>query len=306
MTGPLERRYRRLLALYPSRHRSAYLDEMLAALLAGAGPDQRFPRVAEVVDLVRGAFAAHAASRPARPSWSAAAGVVGTVGAIGLSASVLRFAGLSHTVFEPSAPAPAWSLAFFIGLLAVWPIAALAAVVGWRGLAAVAATLGLLGETALGLWLFGVGHVPITVVAALLTAGTLAFWAAASGPVVRGVPLWAPIAAGSIGVVTGWLGRAPFTGTVPWLPVGSNWPYEAGALGIVVVMATTVLLASGVLALPGAVRARVLVLALPVIGVVLLRNAGIHYPPTFVVACLLATPFVGVGIMRLVDRQVVS
>jgi hypothetical protein len=47
----LERRYRRLLALYPRPFRCEHEEEMLGVLLAGAG-GRRYPGVAEVVDLL--------------------------------------------------------------------------------------------------------------------------------------------------------------------------------------------------------------------------------------------------------------
>jgi hypothetical protein len=50
----LERRYRRLLALYPRRFRREHADEVLAVLLAGAG-DRGRPRLAESADLLRNA-----------------------------------------------------------------------------------------------------------------------------------------------------------------------------------------------------------------------------------------------------------
>lgn len=56
MTGPLERRYRMLLACYPAGHRQAHAEEMLGALLAGARPGQRWPGLAESADLIWGAL----------------------------------------------------------------------------------------------------------------------------------------------------------------------------------------------------------------------------------------------------------
>jgi hypothetical protein len=50
----LERRYRRLLALYPRAFRCDHEEEMLGVLLAGAG-GRRYPGVAEVLDLFRSA-----------------------------------------------------------------------------------------------------------------------------------------------------------------------------------------------------------------------------------------------------------
>ena len=49
----LERRYRRLLALYPSRFRQYRTEEMVAVLMSGARDGQRWPRPAEVVNLAR-------------------------------------------------------------------------------------------------------------------------------------------------------------------------------------------------------------------------------------------------------------
>ncbi len=50
----LERRYRRLLAWYPARHRRAHADEMVGVLLAASAGRHR-PGVAETADLIKGA-----------------------------------------------------------------------------------------------------------------------------------------------------------------------------------------------------------------------------------------------------------
>ena len=47
----LERGYRRLLACYPRAYRRDHADEILAVLMAGAGEEQRRPRLAESADL---------------------------------------------------------------------------------------------------------------------------------------------------------------------------------------------------------------------------------------------------------------
>jgi hypothetical protein len=54
----LERRYRRLLAWYPAEHRRARGEEMIAVLLASAGPGQRRPYLADALDLIKGALQA--------------------------------------------------------------------------------------------------------------------------------------------------------------------------------------------------------------------------------------------------------
>jgi hypothetical protein len=53
----LENRYRRLLALYPSWHRSLYEEEMVAVLLAGADPGRRRPAVRDLTDIAISAVA---------------------------------------------------------------------------------------------------------------------------------------------------------------------------------------------------------------------------------------------------------
>ena len=52
----LERRYRRLLALYPKAFRHEHEEEMLAVLLAGAESGQRRPRLAEAANLAGNAI----------------------------------------------------------------------------------------------------------------------------------------------------------------------------------------------------------------------------------------------------------
>jgi hypothetical protein len=54
--GPLERGYRRLLALYPAEHRRAHEEEMLGVLMTGARAGQRHPGFAESADLIWGAL----------------------------------------------------------------------------------------------------------------------------------------------------------------------------------------------------------------------------------------------------------
>jgi hypothetical protein len=49
--SPLERRYRRWLALYPKSFRADREDEMVAVLIQGAAPDQTRPRAREAANL---------------------------------------------------------------------------------------------------------------------------------------------------------------------------------------------------------------------------------------------------------------
>jgi hypothetical protein len=55
--GALERRYRRLLGLYPPSWRAGRLEEVLAVLLACAEPDREWPGVRDGADIARHALA---------------------------------------------------------------------------------------------------------------------------------------------------------------------------------------------------------------------------------------------------------
>lgn len=54
--SPLERRYRRLLALYPKAFRREHEQELLSVLMAATPESQKRPRLAESADLVRSAI----------------------------------------------------------------------------------------------------------------------------------------------------------------------------------------------------------------------------------------------------------
>jgi hypothetical protein len=57
MNETLERRYRRLLRLYPKTFRRGHEEEILAVLMAGATKAQTRPRLAETFNLLIHAFA---------------------------------------------------------------------------------------------------------------------------------------------------------------------------------------------------------------------------------------------------------
>ncbi len=66
----LQRRYQRLLAWYPPRHRAAHGDEMLGVLLAAAPEGQRRPRLPEAANLLWGALLIWLRPRPAEQAAS--------------------------------------------------------------------------------------------------------------------------------------------------------------------------------------------------------------------------------------------
>jgi hypothetical protein len=89
----LEGRYRRLLRVYPVAHRRFYEREMVGVLMHQAGPDRRFPSLAEAADLLRAGLAARLRSVPVRQrgtGWRDAAAVVALLGAVVLLAVPTR------------------------------------------------------------------------------------------------------------------------------------------------------------------------------------------------------------------------
>jgi hypothetical protein len=65
----LERRYRRLLKCYPAAFRREHEQEVVSVLMAGAEEGQRWPRLAEVADLLRSAIYMRLQTR-FRTSWA--------------------------------------------------------------------------------------------------------------------------------------------------------------------------------------------------------------------------------------------
>lgn len=55
----LERRYRRLLNLYPRSYREKHGDDMLGVLMHSGDGSRSHPRLAGALDLLRGAFLVH-------------------------------------------------------------------------------------------------------------------------------------------------------------------------------------------------------------------------------------------------------
>ncbi|MEV4655947.1 hypothetical protein [Micromonospora sp. NPDC049301] len=150
----LERRYRRLLALYPWEHRRVYEDEMLAVLLAGARPGQRRPAPGDVLNVVGAGLRARlrvGARGFTEPTWAEAAAVTGLL--VGLLLLALSAASLlDQLIRNPSLP-PGYgpSGPDLVDWLRVagWAGVCVAVLVGWRWLAAGLAWAGVLGWGAL-------------------------------------------------------------------------------------------------------------------------------------------------------------
>jgi hypothetical protein len=68
-SADLERRYRRLLVLYPKAFREQHEQEVLSVLMAGATDGQRWPRASDCADLLWNAILAHLHHMKIHPSW---------------------------------------------------------------------------------------------------------------------------------------------------------------------------------------------------------------------------------------------
>jgi hypothetical protein len=152
VTAALERRYRRLLALYPTAHRDEYGEEMLAVLMARAEAGQRRPRMGEAVDLARCALGARVGGFVgglADARWRNAAAVVGVVLPMLLLALRLRgsinSAGVSLAIDQGVRVTHGAWVAWAGG----WVLVVLAVALGLPRVAAVLAWLGVLVEAVL-------------------------------------------------------------------------------------------------------------------------------------------------------------
>jgi hypothetical protein len=136
----LERRYRRLMTAYPRRHRQEYEEEMVAVLLAAAGPGRRRPGVRDRADLLVNALAVRLrgwGGALGDDTWRRAAFVVQLVGAlfllgVGLRRLPLRltpyFAGGADAV-DVARPV-VWAIGFAVALAGLRRVAAGVAVAG--------------------------------------------------------------------------------------------------------------------------------------------------------------------------------
>ncbi|WCN79311.1 hypothetical protein [Micromonospora sp. LH3U1] len=150
----LERRYRRLLAVYPWEHRRSYEDEMLAVLLADARPGQRRPAAADVRNLVGAGLRARlrvGARGFTEPTWPDAATVTGLlVGLVllALTGKSLLDQLIGHPGLPPGFGPGSADLVDWLRV-AGWAGVCAAVLVGWRWVAAGLAWAGVIGWGAL-------------------------------------------------------------------------------------------------------------------------------------------------------------
>jgi hypothetical protein len=139
VTDGLERRYRRLMSLYPSAYRAEYEEDMLGVLLARARPGQRWPGLREASDLLLHAGAARFRRDPAGGAdrrWRDAAAVAAVLAPIVLLtvhlAVLVKAWGFDLRLGSPHPPfGPLW-----IGRVVVWALVVVAVLTGVRVAAA--------------------------------------------------------------------------------------------------------------------------------------------------------------------------
>ena len=194
MSEQLERRYARLLALFPAAHRREYEDEMLGVLMASAGPQQRFPGLRETANLIGCAVWMRLSGRgtgSADPRWAPAAAAYGLLAALLLLVHGLRV--LTGTMLWnwrigdlfAWPPLPVWLP------LACWALAVAAAFTTFRVVVVAAAWAAALCQAAVAFadyptWPSGLVEGWPMLVFAISAALALTFCGAARGPAVVG------------------------------------------------------------------------------------------------------------------------
>ncbi|NUT51866.1 MAG: hypothetical protein HOV94_31920, partial [Saccharothrix sp.] len=143
----LERRYRRLLALYPRDHRERHGAEMLAVVVAAAG-DRTRPGVKNTADLLWGALRLHA-RRLVETDARDVLAIVSVLGPVailaGASPSLHELAwwvrARSVPPFEQIPDAPVWFAWLAVAVLALTGRRRAAAIVAWVGAAGLVALM---------------------------------------------------------------------------------------------------------------------------------------------------------------------
>jgi hypothetical protein len=158
----LERRYRRILRLYPAAHRVAHEDEMLGVLLDAAKPGQRRPGIHDTWDLLRGALAIRLRRLPhtIRTDWSDALAIVSLFGIVLVALGIGALAG-GFLVLNVIEHGGRWNSAYLplAAVAAAWPAVLLLAIARRRRIAIVLAwiiallgSVGLAGEGVMFEW----------------------------------------------------------------------------------------------------------------------------------------------------------
>jgi hypothetical protein len=263
--SPLERRYRRLLKVYPPDHRREYEEEMVGVLLADAAPGRLGPGFRDVVDLVFSGLAARWLwrTRDLRDErWALAARAVQVFGSLLLLAVGLHRVAIEGTAaLRYGAYAPPFPPEELLRPGA-WALVLLLALTGRRRSAAVAAVAGVVAEAVppLGLYLDTPARL-LDVYWILVAAAVVAVASLLAS--VKALPAGTAYVAAAVALVTlGGVGTVLLGRSVPMLMLG----WRPVPLPVVAGYGTAVLLVVfGVLRLSAPVVRRMVVAAVPIV-----------------------------------------
>ncbi|MEU8659070.1 hypothetical protein [Actinoplanes philippinensis] len=192
----LERRYRRLLRIYPAAHRAAYEEEMIGVLMSGAAPGRRLPGPADAFDLVRAGLTVRfgrAFHTTGGTGWRDVAAVTGLFAAL-----LLAGAGINRLItgIELWGRGDPLRLHGVDGLMlldpamrsVIWSLAVAAAVLGLRRVTVVLALTGVLVQAvAVGLWSVPMNELAMVWGFGIAIAAAALFAAAVPGRWIRPV-----------------------------------------------------------------------------------------------------------------------
>jgi hypothetical protein len=193
MSEQLERRYARLLALFPVAHRREYEDEMLGVLMATARPQQRFPGLRETANLIGCAVWMRLSGRgmgSADARWAPAAAAYGLLAALLMLVHQLRVLAGTMLWNWRIGDLFAWPLPLWLPLTC-WAVAVAAAFTRFRVAVVAAAWTAALCQAAVAFadyptWPSGLVEGWPTLVFAISAALALTGSGSARGPAVLG------------------------------------------------------------------------------------------------------------------------
>lgn len=280
----LERRYRRLLAFYPSSYRAANADEMVAVAISSARPGQRWPDRGEACSLIAGGIRTSLRGIGAGdidPSWRDAGAALRFLGPVLLAVSAAQPQAFAiRTIgFSPMIMVSA------IG----WALLAAAAAFGWRRLAAA----GIVAVLAMTLYAYASGaqYMMVTAWWQFMAAAAVAATAMLAVPARHRVLSWPAIAAvaasaallvtGSMVIARPWEhGALPgirIPGRLPAAPAPSIWQAwqdwlsrESAQVGLALQVLFAVAMLFAICQLTPAVRRRATIVMLPALATVLM------------------------------------
>ncbi len=286
----LERRYRRLLSVYPRGHRLTYGEEMVGVLMESAAPHQQRPSLRDATVLLRHATGARLrqlrqlpgqALRTRSPQWTEAAAVFALLGAVLLTAKhaywLVRIAAdVAEFPWHDRPPTVPLDQTVLTG---AWLLTTVALALRYTRVGAVLAFASLAGELvfAFGNSLTGDTTLPLQVTSAAL--------AAAAAVLARGVPArrhWSLLGFGLAALALAGSGTTNLAPAAPGLSMIGGRETLAAAVAIALALGWVLF------GLTAPVRRRMLVLLAPVAAQILIFD--LRNRPPYTIQDGLGTP----------------